>query len=414
MEQRLRRMDAKHFLGEPRLLISTDALRTNLRTLRRHLAPTVGLCAVLKANAYGHGATVIAQALRQIETESPFDRVDALAVATFEEADELQDMDKPIMLLRPVENAFLGRQRELIEHAILHGWTLTLRSASAADDIARIAMHLQKRASVQIMVDTGMHRCGVVYDEFAHVLERMLHHSALRLNGVATHFANSELQGNAFTNQQLRLFNRLLDEYPILESVPKHAANSGAIFFTPRAHFDMVRPGLSLYGIDPTGHPSSDRPLAPVARLVAPIIAVHELEVGQTVGYGQTFVATEPTRIGIVALGYADGYPRAASNRGVVNVLGHFCGVVGRVSMDMTAINLTRCPDAGVGDEVILIDSDPHSPASIYPLTRMTDQIAYEILTGFGSRIKRVVCPIGPSEQTLPDDEPPKPLVLPR
>lgn len=407
-------MDAKHFLGEPRLLISPDALRTNLRTLRRHLAPTVRICAVLKANAYGHGAKVIAQVLRQIETECPFDRVDAFAVATFEEADELRDLDKPVMLLRPVENAFLGRQRELIEHAILNGWILTLRSASAADDIARIAMHLQKRASVQIMVDTGMRRCGVAYDEFAHVLERTLHHPTLRLDGVGTHFANSELSGNPFTLQQLRFFNRLLDGYPILESVPKHAANSGAIFFTPRAHFDLVRPGLSLYGIDPTGHPSVDRPLAPVATLAAPIIAVHDVEVGESVGYGQTFVATEPTRIGIVALGYADGYPRAASNRGVVRVLGHSCGVVGRVSMDMTAVNLTRCPDAGIGDEAVLIDSDPHSPASIYALTRITDQIAYEILTGLGSRIKRVICPTNPTEQTLRDDAPPKPVFMPR
>lgn len=407
-------MDAKHFLGEPRLLINPDALRTNLRTLRRHLAPTVGVCAVLKANAYGHGATVIAEVLCQIESESPFDRVDAFAVATFEEADELRDMNKPIMLLRPVENAFLGRQRELIEHAILNGWTMTLRSASAADDIARIAMHLQKWASVQIMVDTGMHRCGVACDEFPHVLERVLHHPTLRLSGVATHFANSDCSGNSYTIHQLRLFNRLLDEYPILESVAKHAANSGAIFFTPRSHFDLVRPGLSLYGIDPTGHPCTDRPLVPVARLVAPIIAVHDVETGQTVGYGQTFVATEPTRIGIVALGYADGYPRAASNRGVVQVHGHFCGVVGRVSMDMTAINLTRCPDAGIGDEAVFIDSDPHSPSSIYPLTRITDQIAYEILTGLGSRIKRVICPTSSSDQTIRDDEPPRPLVMPR
>lgn len=399
MERRDARMDANHFLGEPRLLIDLSALRTNLRTIRRHLAPEVKVCSVLKANAYGHGAQAVAQGLMALEAESPFDRVDQFAVATFEEAHELDEFGKPIMLLRPVENAFVGRQRELIEHAIRAGWTLTLASAAAADDVARLAVHLQKRANVQIMVDTGMSRCGVACDGFSNLLERTLHHATLRLTAVATHFANSECAGDPFTTHQLRQFNRTLDEYPILESVPKHAANSGAIFFTPRAHFDMVRPGLAMYGVDPTGRPSTDRPLVPIGKLVAPILAIHELEVGESVGYGQTFVATEPTRIGIVAIGYADGYPRAASNRGIVLVDGKPCGIVGRVSMDMTAINLTRCPDVVIGDEVTMIDSDALSLASMYALTRATDMIAYEIFTGLGTRVKRSLVGAG-----LPDD----------
>jgi alanine racemase len=391
MERRTARMDANHFLGEPRLLIDLDALRTNLRTLRRYVAPEVKLCAVLKANAYGHGAQTVAQAVLAVEARAPFARVDQFAVATFDEALELHDFAKPIMLLRPVENAFVGRQRELIEHAIRSGWTMTLASAAAADDVARIALHAQKRANVQIMVDTGMSRCGVACDGFSNLLERTLHHATLRLTAVATHFANSECHGDPYTADQLRQFNRTLDTYPILESIPKHASNSGAIFFTPRAHFDMVRPGLSLYGVDPTGRPSTDRPLVPIGKLVAPIIAIHDLQIGDSVGYGQSFVAVEPTRVGILAIGYADGYPRSASNRGIVLVDGKPCGVVGRVSMDMTAINLTRCSETVVGDEVTLIDANPLSPASIYPLTRATDMIAYEVFTGLGSRVKRVL-----------------------
>ena len=384
-------MDANHFQGEPHLIIDSAALRTNLRTIRRHVAAEVKVCAVIKADAYGHGASNIAHALVKIERESPFLRVDGFAVATADEAFDLGEFGKPIMILRPIENAFLGRQRGLIEEAIRRGWTITLSSAAAADDVARIAMHMQKRASVQIMLDTGMTRCGVALMEFANLLERSLHHASLKLEAVATHFANSEVAGDPYTAEQLRCFKRTVEEYPILDSVPKHAANSGGIFFAPRAHFDLVRPGISLYGIDPTGRPSVDRALAPVARLVAPLMAVHDVDAGQTVGYGQSWIAPARTRIGILPIGYADGYPRSASNRAVTMIGGKLCGVVGRVSMDMTAINLTNVPDAVIGDEVTVIDSNPLSPASIYPLARIADTIPYELLARIGPRVKRVL-----------------------
>ncbi len=384
-------MDANHFQGEPHLIIDAAALRTNLRTIRRHVAAEVKVCAVLKADAYGHGAANVARALCAIERENPFLRVDQLAVATIEEAYELRDFAKPLMVLRPIENAFLGRQRELIETAIRAGWTLTLSSAAAADDVARIAMHLQKRAGIQIMLDTGMTRCGVAMIDFANLLERSLHHASLKLEAVATHFANSELPGDPYTADQLRCFNRAINEYPILDSVPKHAANSGGIFFTPRAHFDMVRPGISLYGIDPTGRPSTDRALAPVARLAAPLIAIHDVEAGQTVGYGQSWIAPTRTRVGVLPIGYADGYPRSASNRAIMMIGGKLCGIVGRVSMDMTAINLANVADAVIGDEVTVIDNNPLSAASVYPLSRVADTIPYEVLTRIGPRVKRVL-----------------------
>lgn len=382
-------MDAN--LGEPRFILDSQALKTNLRTIRRHLAAEVKLCAVLKADAYGHGATLIASAIAAAEAESPFQRVDQFAVATFDEAQQLDGFGKPIMLLRPVENAFLGRQREQIERAIVSGWTITLSRPTAADDVARIAMHLQKRASIQIMIDTGMSRCGVRCDDFAQTLERTLHHASLKLAAVATHFANADVPGDAFTSEQLRSFNRTIDEHPILESVPRHASSSGAIFFTPRAHFDMVRPGIALYGVDPTCRASTDRPLMPVGRLVAPIIAIHDLPAGQSVGYGQTWQSSSAARIAILPIGYADGYPRLASNKAVTMLHGRACGVVGRVSMDMCAIDITRCPEAIVGDDVTVIDSNPLSPASIYALARAADTIPYEILTRVGKRVLRVL-----------------------
>ena len=382
-------MDAKQFIGEPRLIVSRDALTTNLRTLRRHLAAEVKLCAVLKANAYGHGARLVATLIQQVEAVEPFLKVHQFAVATFDEAAELADFGKPLMLLRPVENVFLGRQREAVEAAIIGGWTMTISSAAAADDIARVAIHLEKRAHVQIMLDTGLTRCGCDAGDFDAVLERVLHHASLRLTGVSTHFVNSEKAGDPLTSRQLRQYESMLDRYPILGGIPRHAANSGAVFFTPRAHFDVVRPGISLYGIDPTGRPSVDRPLMPVLRWTAPILALHDVEAGQGIGYGHTWMANSSGRIAIVPVGYADGFPRSAGNRSVMMVNGIPCGVVGHVSMDMTAIDVSRIVDIGIGDEVTIVDDNPLSPASVYALSAVSGKIPYEILTGLGMRNKR-------------------------
>lgn len=383
-------MDVNASAGETRLLIDAQHLTTNLRTMRRGVAADVKMCAVLKADAYGHGAAIVAQHLLDIESVEPFLKVDQFAVATFDEAYALREFTKPIMLLRPIENVFLGRQRELIEHALQMGWTLTLASAAAADDVARIALHAQKRAHVQIMIDTGMTRCGTPLDQFDHVLERTLSHASLRLSGISTHFVSSEVAGDPFTTRQLRQFSAVLDKFPLLEGVPRHAANSGAIFFMPRAHFDVVRAGISLYGVDPTCRPSVDRPLAPIGRWTAPIIAIHEIDAGQTVGYGQSWVAPSRTRVAVLPVGYADGYPRGAGNRAVMKHGQTVCGVIGKVSMDMTTIDVTRVSDVAIGDEVTVMDGDPLSPASVYNLARAVDTIPYEIFTRIGARVKRV------------------------
>jgi len=375
--------------GQTRLVLDIDALASNLRVIRRHLSAEVKLCAVVKADAYGHSARLVSSMIADIEAAEPFIKVDQYAVATFDEAAELDERVKPVMLLRPIENAFLGSQREQIEHAVRAGWTMTLVSACAADDVARIAMHMQKRANVQIMIDTGMTRCGVNATQFDALLERVLHHASLKLTSVGTHLVNSEIPGDLLTTQQLRQFNSVIDRHPILESVPKHAANSGAIFNTPRAHYDVVRPGLSIYGVDPTGRPSTERHLRPIMTWLAPVIALHDVPAGQGVGYGHTWVATTASRIAIVPVGYADGYPRSLGNRAVVMIDETPCAVVGRVSMDMTAIDVTRVPDVCLGDDVTLIDNNPLSPASIYQLATNAGTISYELLTSIGRRVRR-------------------------
>jgi alanine racemase len=291
-----------------------------------------------------------------------------------------------------VENCFLGRQRSRIEQAVRNGWILTVCSGSAADDVARIAASIGKRAAIQLMVDTGMTRSGVSCEDLGGLLDTVASHPSLKLTGLCTHFSCAEDVGGEATARQLAMFGGATDPIAarLKGKVIRHAANSAALFLRPETHFDMVRPGIALYGVDPSLAPTSERLLKPVMRWTAPLVQIHTVRAGTAVGYGQTWKASRDTRIGLVPVGYADGYPRCLSSQGVMRVQGQACPVAGRVSMDLTTIDLTNAPHAVLGDEVTVLDSDPLSPASVYELARLANTIPYEITCGIGQRIHRV------------------------
>jgi alanine racemase len=327
--------------------------------------------------------------------------VDALAVASIDEAERLPHTILPVYVLRPVENCFLGRQRSRIEQAIRNGWVLTVCSGSAAQDVGRIATSIGKRAAVQVMVDTGMTRSGVSPEQLDDVLETVASLAALKLVAVCTHFACAEEADGAVTAGQLKTFTAATDgvSEKVGHRVMLHAANSAGVFFCPDSHLDMVRPGIALYGVDPRLAPSSARLLKPALRWTAPLVQIHDVTAGTPIGYGQTWRSPRDARIGLVPVGYADGYPRCLSNQGVMIVQGQPCPVVGRVSMDLTTIDLTNAPHAVLGDEVTILDPDPLSPASVYELARLAKTIPYEITCGIGQRIHRVPVEI---EQGVP------------
>ena len=392
-------LDVKHTLGEPRVLISRRNLLHNAGVVRRALGPGVRLCATIKADAYGHGAVVAADTLCNFcndGTGKP--PADAVAVSGIDEALALPDLRVPVLVFRPLENAFIGRQRVRIEEAVRHGWVLTVCSATGADDLARIAQAVGRRANVQVMVDTGMTRSGVAPGDLPDVLRRIESRASLKLWGLCTHFATAENPDSPFTLGQARRFHAATDAIAAAQGnrLTRHAANSAALFFHPSTHLDMVRPGLSLYGIDPAGRPSTDRPLRPVLKWVAPIVGIQEIPAGGTVGYGRTWSAHRPTRVGLLPVGYADGYPRSFSNGAKVLLHGRCAAVIGRVSMDMTTIDLTDHPDAHVGEEVTLLDDNPLSPVSVYELAKWSNTIPYEVLSRIGARMKRV--PIDPED----------------
>jgi alanine racemase len=352
---------------------------------------------MIKADAYGHGAEIVADTLANFSTrkyEAPL--VDALAVASIDEAERLPATILPIYIFRPVENCFLGRQRSRLEQAILNGWVLTLCSGTAASDVARIASSIGKRGIVQIMLDTGMTRSGVDGADLADLVDTIQSHASLRLGSICTHFACAEEAGREVTDGQLAVFNAACNAVAprLRQKVLRHAANSAAMFLCPDARLDMVRPGIALYGIDPSLAPTSERLLKPALKWTAPLVQIHAVKAGAMVGYGQTWKSPRDTRVGLVPVGYADGYSRSFSNRSVMVVQGQTCPVVGRVSMDLTTIDLSPVPGAILGDEVTILDSDPLSPASVYELAKLAGTIPYEITCGIGPRIHRVAVEI--------------------
>lgn len=395
-------MDAKISLGEPRVLISRSALLHNASIVRKAAGAGVKICAMIKADAYGHGADIVADTLANFSTrrfEAPL--ADALAVASIDEAERLPPTILPVYIFRPVENCFLGRQRSRIEQAIRNGWILTICSENAATDVSRIATSIGKRASVQVMIDTGMTRSGADPSELHELIDTIQSNPSLRLTSLCTHFACAEEPAGEITQQQLAIFNAACDRIAprLKHKVIKHAANSAALFLCPDSRLDMVRPGLALYGLDPCLAPTSQRPLKPALKWTAPLVQIHAVQTGAKVGYGQTWTSSRDTRIGLVPVGYADGYSRSFSNRSVMVVQGQACPVVGRVSMDLTTIDLTNVPAAILGDEVTILDSDPLSPASVYELAKLAGTIPYEITCGIGQRIHRVPIEI---EQGVP------------
>jgi alanine racemase len=386
-------MDARDGLGEPTAYISRSALLHNAALIRRTVGPRVKICAIVKAGAYGHNADLVVDTLANFSTDgSDQPAVDGFAVADLDEAAALPSVAQTVLVLRPIENSFLGRQHAKIDFAIRNGWWLTVASAAAAVDIARIAIGAGRRAQLHVMVDTGMTRAGIGLDDLESLLQKIDSLPTLRLAGLYTHFSSSEDADHPWTIEQLVRFLDKTDAIAAqrLGKISRHAANSGAIFFTPPSHLDLVRPGISLYGIDPTGKPSIDRPLRPALRWTAPLIGIREVSNGVSIGYNQTWTAKRQTRIGLVPIGYADGYNRLFSNRAVMLVHGCPAPVVGRVSMDLTTIDLAQVPMAAIGDEVTILDNNPLSVASAYKLAELADTVPYEIFCRIGSRVRRL------------------------
>ncbi len=318
-----------------RALVDLQALRHNYQ-LARESAGAKAL-AVIKADAYGHGAVRVAQALETL--------ADGFAVACIEEALELRaaGISAPVLLL---EGFFEADELELIARHDL--WTV-VHSMWQLEAIEQA--RLDKPLTVWLKLDTGMHRVGLYPHEYRAAYERLLATGKVANIVLMSHFARADELGCSASDDQVAVFEAARQGL----SAETSLKNSPAVLGWPAIKSDWVRPGIMLYGATPFNESQAlaDR-LQPVMTLESKIISVREVAVGEPVGYGATFVTDRPSRIGVVAMGYADGYPRHAPSGTPVFIDGHASRLVGRVSMDMLSVDLTECPQAGLGSRVEL------------------------------------------------------------
>lgn len=365
-------------LTEPVAWIGRDAIASNLQTLNRCVEPSAALCPVVKADAYGHGLDMIIDVVMASKPRM-------LAVATLQEAMELAVPDMPKLVFRPPLPDESFDVAALTEHCI----RLTLWESRQAERLAAAAWKSGVKLPVHVKIDTGMGRMGVRYDGAAGLLSTLSKLSSLRLEGIYTHLATADELDSGFANQQLDRFDDLLGSHRF-DAELIHAANSAAAITLPRSHYHMIRCGLATYGISPG--PAADSVgvgLQPAMRLEAPLIAVKRLPAGQSIGYGCAYKTKRETIMGLVCVGYADGYLRGYSNKASMIYAGKAVPVIGRVSMDQTAIDLTDASRAEPGDTVVVIDDDPDSPASASALAQAGQTIPYETLSRLGPRIQR-------------------------
>ncbi len=363
-------------IGRPTVAyIDAAALRDNLAAVRAALTPGTAVMAVVKADGYGHGATLVAPVLAAAGA-------DQFGVATVDEGVELRaaGIAQPIVVLT-------GARRDEVEAALVHRLSVAVVDVDMARELA--AAVGAGRLPVHLKLDTGMGRLGTAEDALPALIEALRDLPQLEVEGVFSHFADADSVSGAYTDEQLRRFRDGVATLRAAGVRPRqvHLANSAAALTRADAHFDVVRPGLILYGVAPaTVAPAGWRP---AMHLRTRVWQLKSLPAGRAVSYGQTFVTRRPSRLAVLPIGYADGYARALSNRAEVVIRGRRAPVVGRVCMDLTLVDVTDVPGAAAGDEVLLWGQHGEVGLSVGEVAAWQDTIAYEVLTRLGARVPR-------------------------
>jgi alanine racemase len=361
--------------------INLAAVERNVARLREGLTDTAGLCAVVKANGYGHGAVPVARAALAGGAQ-------LLAVATAQEAAELRagGIEAPVLVMGAISDdelaVALGAGAELVAWSERFASELVSR-VRRGDNTLPVRVHVK--------LDTGMGRLGTRSPEEAmRVAEQVAAAApALELAGAMTHFASAD-EDPEFTAEQLERFERfvreLRDRYP---GILVHAANSAATLRTPASHFDLVRCGIAVYGCDPMNDDASPHGLEPALELTSYVAAVKPAAPGESAGYGRRFIADAETRIATVPIGYGDGIRRALTNNCEVLIRGRRYPLVGTVSMDNITVEVGAHDAVAIGDRVTIIGADGDERVSAEELARRIGTINYEVVCGISARVPR-------------------------
>jgi len=369
--------------------IDLAALAHNLTVARQSIPASCEILAVVKADAYGHGAGAVSKRLAQLG-------VSRFGVATIQEGITLREagIQGPILVM----GALFPDQ---LPDLLAAGLTPVVHDPAIADRLASLARSRPEPYPVHIKVDTGMGRLGLAPDQVLSLLQSPSFKGPLKADALMTHLADADGPDPDYTRIQIARFQSVVGQVEAAGlSVPFfHAANSAAILRHPSAHFNMVRPGLMLYGYQSlpadtaaSSNLADHKPalLTPILTLSTRVVQIRNLGQGESISYNRTYRTSRPSRIAILPIGYADGYSRLLSNRGQVLIKGSRVGIVGRVCMDMTMVDVTCLPTAAVGDEVVLIGRQGEAQISAAEVAAWTDTIPYEVLCAIGPRVPRV------------------------
>lgn len=366
--------------------VSLTALRENFHAVQEHIGEGVTICAVVKADGYGHGAIECARALESAGALwlGVTNAAEGLALRT-------SGVNARILLMTGI---WKGEEESIVAQNL----TPTIWEDWHIEPLERAARQCQSVLPVHLKIDTGMNRLGTALEALPRLCETLLACKHLTLEGVSTHFASAEVLDAEDARRQMKRFE---DGLAIvrrcgLRPALIHMGNSAAMTARPDTWRTMVRPGIALYGYSLAftlgGEPAAvaPLPLRPVLSWKTRVLTVKEVAAGEAVGYMGTFVTKERSRIAVLPVGYADGYPRLLSNRARVIIGGEYAPVVGRVSMDLTIVDVSHIGGAAVGDEVILIGAAGGKSVDAVELARLCESVPYEILCGLSQRVPRV------------------------
>ncbi len=360
--------------------VDLDAIAANVRALQAAAEPRAGVTAVVKANAYGMGASAVAQAAVDAGARG-------VAVARVSEGRRLRESGfrHPILLLSGMDP---DEAAQIVELDL----TPTLSTWSSAEALSTAAGSAGKTLGVQVKVDTGMTRYGAPPDEAIAIVRGLGTLHNLQLEGFYTHFAAADDPDPFFANQQLARYLAICQQ---LESEGfslglKHVANSAGALRVPNAGLDTIRAGIALAGAYATGWVPRHGELQAAVALKARVLRLHAPAVGTSIGYGRTYKVYRPMRVAVIACGYADGFPRACSNRGRVLIRGERAAIVGTVTMDMAMADVSHIPDVEPGDEVVILGRQGEHEITIDEFAESAGLIPHELLVRLGSRPPRV------------------------
>ena len=361
--------------------ISKEAIEYNIKQIQKLIGPRVVVMAVVKANAYGHGAVEASKIALAVGAKM-------LGVSSFVEAKQLREagIRFPVVILgfTPTENYF-----DIVNHDI----TVTIRSLDVARALSTAAKREDKITGVWIKVDTGMHRLGLNPGEVLYFVRKLADLPNLAIDGIFTHFAEADNPDLGFTRKQNVSFKKLLEELEAegIKIPICSAANSAATIKIPESHFDLVRVGIAMYGLKPEKEFDYGLDLRPALTFKTEITQITEIDKGESVGYGREFIAKKPTTVATLAVGYGDGFRRAPRSWQEVLIKGQRAPLIGRVSMDQAAVDISSLRvDIRRGAEVVLIGKSGGEELSVEEIAEKLGTSTYEVVTAISARVPRI------------------------